>query len=328
MSNRYPRKIQQQRDAIKAREDELRNPQPDPPPAPAADPILDPPPADEVVQDPPPADPPPAADPNNTPEYWRARFHTVEGVLRKEREERTRDQQAQATQLQTLQTQVQQLQQQATAGRDPVAEVDLSQHFTPEVIEQHGAEHLRSVLRAAQRTLQPQLQQAVDAALAPVRQQLEQTQQNIKQERQSQANTAYDSFLTKVSELVPTWQQVNQDPRFHAYLEAVDEATGMRRQDLLGGFEQRRDATRVAKVFSDFLKTVAPPVQRDPQRRAVPAGQSGGGNEPPPPGPTITQAEIRQFQADIAKGRYRGRAAEQKAMQDRIDQAYLGNRIG
>lgn len=325
MSKRLPRNIQQAQQQIKAAEAAAANPQPDPPPAPAADPIPDPAPADVVNQDPPPADPP--SDPNNTPEYWRARFQTVDGLHRKEREERLRDQQANQAAVQKLQEQIAQLQTQA-AGRDPVADVDLTQHFSQEQIDQHGADHLRSVLRAAQRTLQPQLQQAVDAALAPVRQQLEQTQQNIKQERQSQANTAYEAFIGKVNELVPTWQQVNQDPRFHAYLEAADEATGERRQDLLMRFEQRRDAARTAKVFSDFLATIAPPKPRDPQRRALPDGQPAGGNEPPPPGPAISQAEIRQFQADVARGRYRGRPNEQKAMQDRIDQAYLAGRIG
>jgi len=325
-TRRLPRNIQQQQKAISDAEAALLNPNPapaipDPDPAPAGDPPQDPPPADDPGT-PPPQDPP---TPNQGEEYWRGRFQTVEGVLRKERDERKAEQQATQAQLTNLQKQVEQLQQQ----RDPVADVDLTQHFTQEQIDQYGADHLRSVLRAAQRTLQPQLKAALDSEMAPLREEIAQTRQSMQQSQQNQAKSAYDAFLAEVSKQVPNWEQVNADPRFHQYLHGVDETTGDQRQTLLATFEQRRDAGRVARIFKDYLKTQgAKPQNPDPSRRQLPTGAGNGGGDPPPAAPMVTQAEIRQFQADVSRGRYRGRAKEQAEMQKKIDDAYAAGRIG
>lgn len=264
----------------------------------------------------------------DSPEYWRSRFHTMEGILRKEREDQARDQQGQAAQLRQLQGQLSELQGQIDATRDPLAELDLSQHFSEDQIAQYGDDHLRSVLRAAQHTLQPQLQQLLSREMAPLREELAHTRQSVAQARRSEASQAYEGFLGELARQVPEWQQVNEDPRFHAFLEQVDEASGEQRQALLTRFEQRRDAARVARLFGEFLRRSGALPARDPHKRLLPDGSPDGGHPPPDPRPAITQAQIRQFQADVARGRYRGRAQEQAAMQKRIDEAYVANRIG
>ena len=262
-----------------------------------------------------------------SPEYWRGRFNTTEGLLRREREERAREQAGQSAQLQLLQRQLSELQGQIDATRDPLAELDLAQLFSEEQIAQYGEDHLRAVLRAAQTTLQPQLQQLLSREMAPLREELEHTRQSVAQARRSEASQAYEGFLGELARQVPEWQQVNEDPRFHQYLEQVDEATGEQRQALLSLFEQRRDAARVARLFGEFLRRGGAQPTRDPHKRLLPDGSPDGGNPPPDSRPAITQAQIRQFQADVARGRYRGRAREQAAMQKRIDEAYVANRI-
>lgn len=324
MSRRYPRNIQKQIAAASELEAQLAQPGPDPAPAPAPD--TEPVPAVE------PADEPAAEaalpDPGSTPDYWRARFQTTEGLLRRGREERAREQQGQATQLQQMQRQLAGLQGQIDAGRDPLAGLDLAQHFSAEQIEHYGEDHLRAVLRAAQHTLQPQLQSAMESSLAPLRQELEDTRERVAQTQRSQQQGAYDGFIAELARQVPEWEQVNADPRFLGYLAQSDEATGEERQALLHRLEQRRDAGRVARLFRDYLRSHgARAGVRDPSKRLLPDGSPDGGN-PPDPRPAVSQAQIRQFQADVARGRYRGRAQEQAAMQRQIDEAYVAGRIG
>ena len=326
MSRRIPRNIQNLHQQI------ADATEPEAPPAPDD--------ADPAAAPVPDREPAPAVDPVSqleaaalpeapaSPEYWRSRFQTVEGFLRKEREERAREQHGQAEQLQQLQRQLAALQGQIDATRDPLAELDLSQHFSEDQIAQYGEDHLRSVLRAAQHTLQPQLQQLLSREMAPLREELAHTRQSVAQARRSEASQAYEGFLGDLARQLPEWQQVNDDPRFHAWLEQVDEASGEQRQALLSRFEQRRDAARVARLFGEFLRRSGALPARDPHKRLLPDGSPDGGNPPPELRPAITQAQIRQFQADVARGRYRGRAQEQASMQKRIDEAYVANRIG
>ncbi|AXQ30453.1 hypothetical protein D0B54_17995 [Solimonas sp. K1W22B-7] len=325
MSRRYPRNIQNLQKQIAAANEPEAPPETlgtDPAPIPA--PVPEPVPAEDPVPEP---DAVALTEAAPAPEYWRSRFQTAEGMLRREREERSREQIGQQAQLQQMQQQLGDLQRQIDGGRDPVAELDLGQHFSAEQIAQHGEDHLRAVLRAAQRTLEPQLQLLLSREMAPLRQELEQARQSVAQVRRSRDGEVYEGFLQELSRRVPQWQELNGDPRFLQYLDQADEATGERRQDLLSLFEQRGDAARVARLFGEFLRQGAAPA-RDPHRRLLPDSSPDGGNPPPDLRPAITQAEIRQFQADVARGRYRGRPQEQAAMQQRIDQAYIGGRIG
>ena len=62
-------------------------------------------------------------------------------------------------------------------------------------------------------------------------------------------------FFKTLTALVPDWEQVNQDPKFLAWLEEVDELTGASKQNLLSNAERARDAERTAKFFNAFKKT-------------------------------------------------------------------------
>lgn len=317
MSKRYPRNIQKQIDAAQKIEDELRNPPPAPEPEPA--------PAPAEPEPAPPHPPEPSPDPSNTPEYWRARFQTTEGMIRRQQEDHERAIKERDQKLSELTAQVEQLQQQQDSGREP--ELNLRDHFSEEEIAQHGEGHLRSVLAAAMRTNRNDLQKSIDRALAPLKKELDDTRKAAAEERQVQQKGAQEAFYQELDRAVPSWRQVNTDPRFIAYCGDVDDKTGFERQQILNAAVQRKDHVRVAGFFNEFLKSVgAQTTQRSPERRLHPEGAAAGG-DPPAPKPLISEAEIRQFQNDVARGRYRGRQQELTAMQNRIDEAYRANRI-
>jgi len=62
-------------------------------------------------------------------------------------------------------------------------------------------------------------------------------------------------FFKSLTEMVPDWEQVNQDSKFLTWLEEIDELTGESRQSLLSRAEKSRDAVRTAKFFNAYKKT-------------------------------------------------------------------------
>lgn len=62
-------------------------------------------------------------------------------------------------------------------------------------------------------------------------------------------------FFKSLTAMVPEWEQINQDAKFLAWLDEVDELTGETRQTLLSRAEKSRDADRTAKFFTAFKKT-------------------------------------------------------------------------
>lgn len=62
-------------------------------------------------------------------------------------------------------------------------------------------------------------------------------------------------FFKSLTEMVPDWEQVNQDPKFLTWLEEIDELTGESKQSLLSRAEKSRDAARTAKFFNAYKKT-------------------------------------------------------------------------
>lgn len=62
-------------------------------------------------------------------------------------------------------------------------------------------------------------------------------------------------FFKSLTEMVPEWEQINQDANFLSWLDEVDELTGEPRQQLLSRAEKSRDAARTAKFFNVFKKT-------------------------------------------------------------------------
>lgn len=111
------------------------------------------------------------------------------------------------------------------------------------------------------------------------------------------------SFWTALKELVPDWQTVNQDQKFHAFLAQYDPQTGTQRQQSLATAQQALDADGVAAVFNAFKKQ-----QPQPQQQRIPDDQvdppSSRSTTAPEAQKIWTGAEIKQFYTDKAAGRY------------------------
>lgn len=229
----------------------------------------------------------PAVDPReNDPAYWRQRFNVTAGVLKTERDARKAEAAETNRKLTELQEQVRILQASA-----PLIEtkMDLTRFFTPAQIEQFGEEQCEAMAKAANASAQAAVQQAIEAEVKPLREQQERTRTQTVEDRKQ-------AFTDKLTELVPNYAEIDTDPAWLAWLAQDDEATGLERQAILNTHINALNAPKVAKVFTDFLKSKAP-------RQSPPVVGKGNGAGPSGDAPPVstaaakapTDAEVKDF---------------------------------
>jgi len=199
-----------------------------------------------------------------------------------------------AAEVRELKEQVRRLTENANAA--PPAEVS---GLTPaEVVERYGDDFASAVAAIVeQRTAQ------FREEFAP------------KLEKVAEANavSARQTFMARISELVPDWQIIDQDPRFTAYLDEVDEMSGQPRRAFFNDADARNDAERIARFFKGFRVATQPQQQAPVEKPQLPsrmgveyqlAPESGKASDAPPGKRMWTQGDIRQFYADARKGRF------------------------
>lgn len=116
--------------------------------------------------------------------------------------------------------------------------------------------------------------------------------------------SAERDFYSVLSTKVPDWEKVNGNKAFHTWLDASDELTGFRRQDLLSEAERARDAERVAKFFTAFKKTSKKQVDDSSLALETQLAPSNTRTPNTPTGKKIwTRAEIGEFYKRVRSGR-------------------------
>lgn len=271
---------------IRARGEPETDPAPDAPPAVPSAEAANP----GEIEPPPPA---PPADPRETdPAYWKQRFKVTEGVLRREREERTAGERTLTQRITELQAQIRELQASA-----PPTEIDLGQYLTKEQLETLGEDEAKAVASVAHRAAQMAVQKVVDAQIKPLHEQQA-------ADADSELRAARQRFVDKLIELVPDFEEVDASDGWKAWLAEDDPATGVQRQQLLNVHVEKQNAAMVARMFDAYSATLArPPVP--------PVAPNGSGAIPqgdlPPANPSAlmrpTAQEVRDFYKRAALGK-------------------------
>jgi hypothetical protein len=252
-------------------------------------------PADPAPPVVPPVPAAPAADPReNDPAYWRQRFNVTAGVLKAERTER----QATTTEFQRQITELQEQVRTLQANKPPgETDLDVTQFFTPEQVEQFGEDQCKAMALAATKSAQAAVQTAIEKEVKPLREQEQRREARTVEERKQE-------FTDKLTELVPNYLEIDQSEDWREWLAQEDEASGLQRQVILSNHTHVLNAQKVARMFSDFLKTKtkpAPPV--------VGKGNGAGPSGEPPPAASPaaarapTDAEVKDFYKRAALGR-------------------------
>lgn len=251
-----------------------------------------------------------------------------------------RQNQEQSQRLANLETLIAQMQA-SPASHEPQQHAPTRQaHLSDKDVTEYGEDMTDYVRRAARDEMAP-LAQAVQALHSQL-QTLNGVVPAVQNVAQNQQRSAQREFLQALTGAVPDWQTLNDDPRVHAWLLAVDPMTGLDRQTYLRDAEQAMNLDRVVSIFRAAKSALglnhpptqgasAPAAQSAAQRLAkqVAPGRSNASTSPPQErvGKTWARADIAAFFQDKLRGAYKGREAEAAAMEQDIFKAQGEGRV-
>lgn len=158
-------------------------------------------------------------------------------------------------------------------AKQPPAEIDLGKHFTPEQIEALGETQCQAMVATAQRIAQESIDQAVEAAVKPLREQQAAT-------KQSATEAADARYLAKLVELVPNWQEIDNSDGWQEWLAVEEGDTGVIRDDLLKKHHNDRNAEKVAKFFTRYINETTPAPVAPAPTAAPPVAPRSNGAQP------------------------------------------------
>lgn len=312
-----PRHIQQQVEAAEALIAQATAPvAPEAPSAPAPAEL-------EAPQQEPPtqaAAPAPAAPAPAPQDTWEQRYRSLQGVFNKEvpaLQQQTKDLSAQ---LQQAQQALEKLSAQPAQEAKPVVD--------PKDADAFGADLVEMVQRVTQGVLgslaarMDQTVKAFDARLVAVERSLDSTSKSV-------AHTAEEVFFDRLRAAVPDWEAVNASAAFLDWLGEVDPVYGQPRQAGLDAAQAALNPDRAIAVFNAFKATTAPKPAAKPDAlsKQVTPRSSSAAAPASTEKPTLTQLEITNFYADVARGRYRGRDAEALQIEQTINLAIAEGRV-
>lgn len=306
----------------------------DPPPSPAGDP----PPAAPVT---PPGNGLEAEPQPGEPVDWERRFKSLSGRVEAQSK---RDKDA-ITMLTDRLAQMDRELQAARTAAPPPAPAQPQSLLTEQEINDYGPELVDVMRRVAAETAGP-----LNAEIQRLRAGLGHVQAET-------GNAFLNRMNSTIGAAVPNWGALNKDQRFIEWSALPDIFSGAIRKELMQEAWNSGDANRVIAFFRAFLaeeaalhppgsngqaRTVPRTVVGDqsilPQPSAAPApgldlttlaapgrAHSAGGS--PAEKPVYTTAEITKFYTDVASGRWRGREAQQAAIDADIILAQREGRI-
>lgn len=156
------------------------------------------------------------------------------------------------------------------------------------------------------------------------------------------AQDARTRMLSTLDERLPDWRDINYNDDFKSWLQLPDTYSGVIRHELLKAAYERNDTPRVAAFFSGFLAEEAAmdPVNSGPdnETRVVPRvplselaapgrAKTAAATNAPTEKPFFARAQITQFYADSAAGKYKGREADRERIEKQIFDATREGRI-
>jgi hypothetical protein len=203
--------------------------------------------------------------------------------------------------------------------------------------EEYGTELLSIVGKRAQEVLTPEV--------IALKQELAEVKSKFVDITRNQSVTARQRMLAEMDSQLPDWRQINVHEDFLAWLDLPDLYSGAIRLDLLKAAFEQNDTPRVLAFFNGFLTeeaalapralepSTSPPAPSAPPARvsledlAAPGRAKSAASNAPAAKPVFTRAQISQFFADVAAGKYRGRDKEKNETEAAIFDAQREGRI-
>jgi uncharacterized protein YukE len=266
-------------------------------------------------------EPPAPAPVRKQPDEWESRYKSLQGIFNKQVPEL----QAQVKTLQSeLSTAINRLNE---ASREKETEPATTRPADPKDIENFGADMVEMVSRVAGAAIE-RAARVFDGKVQQFEQQLAQMQQAVQGTTQQVALSAEQVFFDRLTKAVPSWEKVNTDSAFLAWLAEADPVYGINRQVALQRARETLNADHAAAVFNAFLGPQAPAAkQTDPLERQVTPRGAATVTPTQTEKPVFTQAQIVGFYDDVRRGRYRGKEAEAARLETVINSAISEGRV-
>lgn len=304
----------------------------------------------DTLQPPAPAPIHPAATPQPTqtaptpttteqaPENWEHAFKSVNGRY-KNATETLKNQNSKITDLETAlaqrDAQIALLQAKPTTPSNSPSNDEL----TPQEVEEYGSEFL-SVVEKKARSI-------AAGAISKLENKIVELTNKLNGFGQEAKKNARETMVEALDKQIPNWRQVNEDDGFMAWLGLKDTYSGIIRHDMLKQAWNSNDTNRVVSFFKGFISDEAATAPHSAQKGngpdvvvpdnkkvplenfAAPGRASSTGDAKPSPAgkPIITRAQIQQHTQDVIRGKYRGREADQHAIDLAIVEAAREGRI-
>lgn len=250
-----------------------------------------------------------------TVDYWKHRFDVIQGKYNAETARMNE-------QIGFLRGQIEELKskpQQDFSDDQNVTEI------LDDLEDQYGSEFTDAIDKRISRAVKQQVQEIVSGF-----------QQDLSSVKQTQAASEQSMFEEVIDKLSPNWRALNVNPDFVNWVQNSTESfSGVSFQDILIDSYNRRDASKIAKIFNTYeqLKTktstrqtgtkaeasqlVAPP-KRGSASHATIENNSGQ---------VFTQTQVQDFYSKLAQGAYKGKEAWVRSMKEEILKANSEGRI-
>lgn len=316
--------------------------EPTPEPTPAEPAPVDPTPAEPAPAEPSPApEPTPAPEPAPAPEPkapetppaepdpWKERFLTLEGKYKAETVPALREVTSLKMVVADLKTNIADLTSKLAQAAQPKPEPKAPKPM-PESVKEFSDEHpeaVETINYYAEKRIEDEVTRRVEEKMKEINGQIDQKFGQVNQM----------SFEDKLGSQVTDWRIINEDPEFISWLSERPRYSPYTKLELLRSAVASRDITTTVSFFEDFAKLKNPSPSPEPQPKATPdkkiekfvspssKGANAQVNVPEPE--VISRKDIKEYYADVAKGKYKGREKEAEAIEARINAAMMSGNV-
>lgn len=277
-----PKSIRRQLEEAEALQAQLNAPAPAP-----AEPET--PPSEEPPVEPAPAPKPKAGDEDPNSPTWQQRYRTLQGEFNAKVPQLQAALKEQTRKNEELEARLTSLEQAKPVERLTTAKDE----------EEFGADMLDLIDRKAREIFQVREQELL-SEIRQLRSTVQNAEGTLNQVAETQIATAQDRMVAKLTELVPNWEEVNNDEGFLNWLGEADPVSGIVRQELLNAAHGKMDAVRIANIFKAYTgaQPQAPRVDTLQSQVAPTRNANAAPSQPVQPDEFITPQQIEKFYDD------------------------------
>lgn len=186
---------------------------------------------------------------------------------------------------------------------------------TDQDIQDYGSDLIDMVTRVVKQQYETRLKD-VQERLSVLEGRVGRVDESVRGTSAAVKQTAAERYEAKLTELLPNWESVNEEPELLDWLEKSDNLSGIKYRELLGDAHNAMDAKRVVSIFTLYLQQTgrnAPsrsgtPAEKkapkiDPATLAAPNTASAPSSPTGKTGKMWTQEEVNKLYADKVAGR-------------------------